>query len=84
MTSFNLANARSTDTAMRDLLRHLERQTVTPPMRPRPWPEEPAEAISGSGIRIGAWVLTEEPETGDLVATNDDGTQRTVATKGIS
>lgn len=87
--------ARSPATAMRDLLRFLERQTITPPARPnnppallaappaaRSAPPAGLQSNEQAAIRIGAWVLAEDALSGDLVATHADGTTRTVATRG--
>lgn len=84
--------ARSPATAMRDLLRQLERQQVKPPARPtEPPPAGPAfaalrstETAEPAPLVVGAWTLTEDPISGDLVATNADGTTRTIATKGAT
>lgn len=82
--SYDLPISRSPNTAMRDLLRQLDRQTIRPPMRPRPYtpPPTPTEPIEPAETRIGAWQLLEDPDSGDLIALHDDGTQRTLATKG--
>lgn len=37
---------------------------------------------TGPTVQVGAWLLSEDPSTGDLVATHADGTTRVVATKG--
>lgn len=85
--------ARSPATAMRDLLRQLERQKIRPPARPtQPPPAAMAtfaalrstETAESAPVVVGAWTLTEDPVSGDLVATNADGTTRTIATKGTS
>lgn len=82
--------ARSPATAMRDLLRSLERQTIKPPARPTHPPATVAaltapsatETAAPAVVQVGAWTLAEDPDSGDLVATNADGTTRTLATKG--
>lgn len=84
--------ARSPATAMRDLLRFIERQTIKPPARPNNPPppllaarsEPPAgpQSDEQAVVSIGAWVLSEDALSGDLVATHADGTTRTVATRG--
>lgn len=82
-------DARSTATAMRDFLRQLDRQTITPPARPNN-PPPPALALSATqsaetgGVRVGAWVLTEDEASGDLVAAHANGTRRVIATRGES
>lgn len=78
---------------MRDLLRYLERQTITPPARPNNPPPlvlartgfaplEGPQSHEQAVVSIGAWTLAEDPLSGDLVATHADGTTHTVATKG--
>lgn len=79
--------SRSPATSMRDLLRHIERQTITPPARPTaPPPAFTALAASQTAepgpVRVGGWVLTEDAVSGDLVAVHDDGITRTLATRG--
>lgn len=83
--------SRSPETSMRDLLRRLERETVrSRPMRPSPplgtaapralaaTQQEPSTTAT-----VGDWVLAQDEETGDLVATNTDtGTTATVARRG--
>jgi hypothetical protein len=82
--------ARSTATAMRDLLRYLERQSVTPPARPTAPPPAPLAAPARSLaaepvlVRVGDWTLTQDSLSGDLVAEHADGTRRTIAVKGTS
>jgi hypothetical protein len=85
--------ARSPATAMRDLLRQLERQKIRPPARPTHLPPagfatfaalSSTETDEPAPVVVGAWTLTEDPVSGDLVATNQDGTTRTIATKGAS
>jgi hypothetical protein len=85
--------ARSPATAMRDLLRQLERQKIRPPARPTQLPPSgfarlaaltSTESVETASVVVGAWTLTEDPVSGDLVATNEDGTTRTIATKGAS
>jgi hypothetical protein len=84
--------ARSPATAMRDLLRQLERQKIRPPARPTQLPAgvstfaalTSTESAETTSVVVGAWTLTEDAASGDLVATNADGTTRTIATKGTS
>lgn len=85
--------ARSPATAMRDLLRQLERQSIKPPARPTHAPSvamasfaalASTETADTAPVVVGAWTLSEDPVSGDLVATNADGTTRTIATKGAS
>lgn len=86
--------ARSPATAMRDLLRQLERQKIKPPARPTRPPALAAtvsraaltstETAETAPVVVGAWTLAEDAVTGDLVATHQDGTIRTIATKGAS
>jgi hypothetical protein len=85
--------ARSPATAMRDLLRQLERQKTRPPARPTQLPPAAmatfvaltsTETAETAPVVVGAWTLAEDPVSGDLVATNADGTTRTIATKGTS
>lgn len=86
--------ARSPATAMRDLLRQLERQKIKPPARPTQLPAAPAaapfpalmstETAEPASVAVGAWTLAEDPVSGDLVATNEDGTTRTIASRGAS
>lgn len=91
--------ARATSTAMRDLLRYLERRTIIPPARPTAPPLAPLGAASAGAelggparpltaepapVRVGDWTLTQDPLSGDLVATHVDGTTTTVATKGTN
>lgn len=79
--------ARSPDTALRDLLRRLERNTVgSKPARPSAPPtarQEPSQGpATASPVRVGDWELTEDPDTGDLIATHaHTGATRIVARK---
>ncbi len=83
--------SRSPNTAMRDLLRQIDRSAntskVARPTAPPPGggallafaaapPPEP------STVAVGDWLLTQDPATGDLLAVHSDGTTRTIATKG--
>ena len=81
--------ARNPATSMRDLLRQLERQKIKPPARPNP-PTTLAtfsalsspETDEPAAVAVGSWVLSEDPDSGDLVATNADGVTKTLATRG--
>ena len=86
-------SSRSPDTAMRDLLRRLERLTISPPARPNnpPPPAAPMALSTGlagphmaeqAPVAIGQWVLVEDSLSGDLVARHADGTVRTLASRG--
>lgn len=74
--------ARSSDTAMRDLLRRLERSVIgSHPARPSaPPPPALTLAAPATTVQIGNWALTQDPATGDLIATHTEtGTSTTVA-----
>lgn len=77
-------SGRSPETAMRDLLRQIERQaTGYTPYRPAgPTVMAALSVPPPPEVRIGNWVLTQN-DTGDLVAVNDDGTTRVVATQEV-
>lgn len=77
-------SSRSEGTAMRDLLRRLERQANRySPARPT---EPPAMftlmAPAPATVSVGGWLLHEDPDTGDLMATDPDGATHTLLTKG--
>ncbi len=82
-------SSRDPQTAMRDLLRSFDRElhksTPTRPTKPPP-PKPPAGALLrvatttpvSRTVRIGGWLLSEDPATGDLIATHDNGTTGTL------
>lgn len=80
---------RGTATAMRDLLRGLDRSVNgSHPARPNHPPAggfSLARAISApvpAVVTIGAWTLSEDPDSGDLIATHSQtGATTTVARK---
>lgn len=77
--------ARNPDTAMRDYLRYLERRALRySPARPAaPPPMGLMAAIeSAPVVRVGDWVLAQN-DTGDLIATHDDGTTRVIASREV-
>lgn len=83
--------SRSPATSMRDLLRRLDREinrsrpkrpnppvTVAAPARSATTPDDP-----GGALTVGDWVLAQDGETGDLIATNTStGATATVARRG--
>lgn len=82
---------RSTDTALRDLLRRLDRQiNASHPVRPSATSETTTlstfttdTALDGTTVTVGDWVLSQDAETGDLVATDSTtGAATVVARKG--
>lgn len=85
--------SRSPQTAMRDLLRRLEREaTRSRPMRPNP-PMGGAMALAAlpsadttaaaTTVAVGDWLLSQDDDTGDLIATNTQtGSSTTVARRG--
>lgn len=79
-------SGRNPETAMRDLLRRLERaNTASKPARPTQPPTTvlAARSAAPSELLVGDWVLSQHPDTGDLIATNAlTGTSATVAYKG--
>lgn len=78
-------HGRATDTALRDLLRRLERDAnAYSPARPSaPPPAMLAAAPAPQVVQVGDWTLSQDPDSGDLVATHNDGTTRTVASRGV-
>lgn len=72
---------RNPATALRDLLRSLDREsTAAHPARPSAPPSMPFARAAPAPVRVGDWVLSQDPDTGDLIATNDiTGTVATVA-----
>lgn len=83
----SLAETRSQATAMRDLLRRLDRDANRyAPARPTAPPASPlmlaAATPQPSVVAVGDWLLHQDPETGDLMATGPDGTVHTLIQKG--
>lgn len=84
-------SSRNPDTAMRELLRQLDRRTNYIPARPNitaattaaaaapPVQASPVIGPTNVVLRIGGWVLSENAD-GELVATHDSGTVRVLAT----
>jgi len=83
-------NGRGQGDQMRFLLRELTRVNnayhVARPDNPPPAPLalRALAAPTTDTVQIGDWTLAQDPETGDLVATNADGTTAIVARKGGS
>jgi hypothetical protein len=84
-------SSRCPETAMRDLLRYYERSIfASKPARPNNPPSAFARQSSATHEpeftgRIGDWELSQDPETGDLIATNSlDGSIAVVARKGVT
>jgi hypothetical protein len=83
-------SGRNPDRQMAFLLRELARTNnayrVARPTAPPPTGLTQPTTLpvhSGTGnVRVGDWTLSQDPETGDLIATNTDGTTATVARKG--
>lgn len=83
MTVKNTPSGRLPETAMRDLLRNLERQAdANHPARPGTEPPLAALTATTSAvqdyIRIGRWQITEDALSGDLVALGPDGDTHTL------
>lgn len=84
-------SGRNPATALRDLLRFLDRDAnASHPARPS---EPPVMALARFAptlapaltVAIGDWVLSQDPDTGDLIATHaTTGTVTTVAVTGGS
>lgn len=84
-------NGRSQNDQMRFLLRDLSRVNtgyhVARPNNPPPDPmafRAEVRSPAADAVQIGDWTLTQDPDSGDLIATNADGTTATVARKGGS
>lgn len=88
MTIKDSAEGRMTQTAMRDLLRQIGRTAdANHPARPN----HPSNTrLNGSPrgehdqVRVGGWVITTEPSSGDLVALDPDGNPHTLIARGGS
>lgn len=77
---------RSDATAMRDLLRRLERDAnAARPARPTALPAMLTAQATAPRTSVGPnWTLAEDPDTGDLIASHTDGTTVVLARKGAS
>lgn len=81
--------AGSSGTALRDLLRHLDRNaTGSHPARPTTPPPSGfarmalAAPVEQTALSVGDWTFTQDPDTGDLIVTNSEtGAATTVARK---
>jgi hypothetical protein len=79
-------HGRSQATAMRDLLRQLDREiNASRPARPTAPPSFALAAAPASmEVRIGSWTLTEDGATGDLLAVDSNGATYVLAQKGTN
>jgi hypothetical protein len=75
---------RNPATALRDLLRSLDREaTAAHPARPSAPPALLLARAAPAPVTVGDWVLSQDPDTGDLVATHGiTGATATVALNG--
>lgn len=83
----SLADARSPETAMRDLLRRLDRAANSyAPARPTAPPGLLMMAAQPTPVEVmvGQWRLHQDPETGDLMATDPDGSVHILIRKGTA
>lgn len=88
----SLADTRSPATAMRDLLRRIDRaankyspaRPTAPPAAPFMLAAAPAPAPAPAAVVVGQWRLHQDPETGDLMATDPDGIVHVLLRKGGS
>jgi hypothetical protein len=85
-----IEEGRSRDTAMRDLLRRLDRaSTYVPPARPTELPEPLLLAMTAAPadpVAVGRWVPHTDPDTGtqtwQLIFTDPDGNDHVLIPPG--
>lgn len=79
-------HGRSQATAMRDLLRQIDRElNASRPARPTAPPSFALAARTAPAeVRIGSWTLTEDSTTGALIAVDDNGATHVLAQKGTN